>query len=86
MHQKPNVSDAAVQAELSVNYQKAEHVEVALCPDNLFLLAVEAVQALPGYNIIQLDGAVDQECDDEPDRALAQDQHQHHASQSLKSE
>ena len=32
MHQKPNVSNAAVQAELSVNYHKAEHIDDDLCP------------------------------------------------------
>ena len=70
------ISDAAVQADLSVNYQKTKHVKETLCPDNFFLPAVEAVQALPGYNFVELDGALDKECDDKPDRALAQVQHQ----------
>ena len=48
-----------------VHHLKAEHVEDALCPDQFFLPAVEAVQARPGNNLVQLDGAGDQEYDDQ---------------------
>ena len=65
MHPQPFVSDAAVQADLYVHHLKAEHVEDALCPDQFFLPAVEAVQARPGNNLVQLDGAGDQEYDDQ---------------------
>ena len=60
-HPQPLVSDAAVQVDLRVHahHQEAEHVEDALCPDQFFLPAVEAVQAQPSNNLVQLDGAVD---------------------------
>ena len=73
-HPQPLVSDAAVQADLRVHvhHQEAEHDEDALCPDQFFLPAVEAVQARPSNNLVQLDGAVDQE-DDDQDHAHARD-------------
>ena len=64
MHPQPLVSDAAVQADLA-HHLEAEHVEDALCPDQFFIPAVEAVQARPGNNLVQLDGAGDQEYDDQ---------------------
>ena len=82
MHPQPLVSDAAVQADLCVHvhHLEAEHVEDALCPDQFFLPAVEAVQARPGNNLVQLDGADDQEYDDQD---YAHVQHQQHISESV---
>ena len=75
-------SDAAIQADLCVHvhHLEAEHVEDALCPDQFFLPAAEAVEAQPGNNLVQLDGADDQEYDDQ-DHAHVQ--HQQHVSQSV---
>ena len=74
-------SDAAIQADLCVHvhHLEAEHVEDALCPDQFFLPAAEAVEAQPGNNLVQLDGADDQEYDDQ-DHANV---HQQHVSQSV---
>ena len=66
--------------ECVVHHLEAEHVEDALCPDQFFLPAAEAVEAQPGNNLVQLDGADDQEYDDQ-DHAHVQ--HQQHVSQSV---